>query len=157
MDTQVNVEELNVTPPFINHSIITTISSNSSQKAEVIYDRVSKIERGRIVQKKYARLHTLDTKIASKSGLNSFAMEVKTPHKDEETSSRHVPPTPRVLSPGNSCSFLTMPPSKLGDESRKIRSYVTTPVECPLTPEIVLTPPKTQDENTTEALKVKIR
>ncbi|OXU31012.1 hypothetical protein TSAR_014189 [Trichomalopsis sarcophagae] len=153
LDTQLNIEELNVTPPFTNNSIIASISSGSSQKAEVIYDRVSKIERGRIVQKKYARLHTLDTKIASKSSLNNFSMEIKTPLKDEETPSLQVPPTPRVLSPGNSCSFLSMPTSKLGDESRKIRCFVTTPVECPLTPEIVLTPPKTQDENTAEGLK----
>jgi hypothetical protein len=125
----------------------TSIKSNCSKKIEVIYDQVSKIERGKIVQKKYARLKTLDTNIAKSSfasdkkrmSLNDFALELETPQKDENT--LWVPPTPQILSPGS--SSLMMPISKLSEDSRTIQSLVATPLECPLTPKIVLTPAKT--------------
>ncbi|XP_011497221.1 PREDICTED: TNF receptor-associated factor family protein DDB_G0272098-like [Ceratosolen solmsi marchali] len=124
----------------------TNIKNNCSKKVEVIYDQVSKVEQGKLVKKKYARLKTLDTNIAKssftmdkkRSPLSDFALELETLQKDEIT--LQVPPTPQILSPGSS-SFM-MPISKLSEDSRTIQSLVATPLECPLTPKIVLTPPK---------------
>lgn len=128
--------------------------STSSQKTQGIYDEVSKVEPdGKVVQKKYARLKTLATKVdCGDANKRKRISPLHMPNSLDENTLQ-VPPTPKIHSP-SSCSFV-MPISKHSEDSYvSLQHLVTTPSECPLTPQIVFTPPKIAEENTNQASQV---
>ena len=126
--------------------LLSPASGPKSSPQKVIYDRVNKVECGRVVEKKYARLKTLDKNIKHKRTPKYSPFKSFTPRKLDGT--LHRPPTPLVLSPSSSISLLAPPAlSKLNEDSRTIPGLVAhTPSDCPTTPTIVLTPPKTVEE-----------
>ncbi|KAJ8686344.1 hypothetical protein QAD02_022138 [Eretmocerus hayati] len=141
--TSIEVQGLQESPDMVYAKIEKQLKeitgSGGNSQRQPIYDEVTQTSAdGKLVQKKYARVRTLKPGEAPSAANCLLGLE-DSPRKDED--SLQVPPTPRVLSPGS--SMLVMPLSKHSEDSHTLASFVTTtPLECPLTPGIVLTPPK---------------
>lgn len=134
-------------------SILTDTEVTSARK--VIYDQVSKVEGGKVVKKKYARLKTLEKRSPADSKLTpmgGYEIMLDSSSSIREDDSMEMPPTPQITDPGSN-SWL--PNSALSKEdSRTILSSIPTPLECPPTPKIFITPHKVEEETVHDVPKV---
>ncbi|XP_058807641.1 MATH and LRR domain-containing protein PFE0570w-like [Phymastichus coffea] len=134
-------------------SILTNTEVSSAHK--VIYDQVHKIEDGKVVSKKYARLKTIDTNLATSKKLTSMsshkiALDSSSLIKGDD--SMEMPPTPQIADPGSN-SWIPL----IKEDSRTISCSISTPLECPPTPKIFITPQKDEEKTITHVVLQKAK
>ncbi|KAL7306950.1 hypothetical protein TKK_0000706 [Trichogramma kaykai] len=122
---------------------LSRITHESIESESELYVHVEKMEGGKMVKKKYAKLKTLDSSSVDSrdhNPLNDFVLDFGTPQKEV----KDVPPTPKLLSP-ESLKNSNKPMQIVNEDSKSVLMCLPTPTDCPPTPKIYLSPPRGQD------------